>query len=201
MAGHISPLNVINTDRARSDMLTPTLRKGWDTTYWGYTDGVEGWVAPENKDPLSEALDDLLPIESRPQGLCGWEKDVIGYQAPPLYGIWATAPYFHNGSVPTLAQLLDSSKRPAIWQPGNPLSNCNPVDDKGPSLTQLAQSYLNSTLSWAGLISIPDPSPDAFDKRLIYDSRILGNGNGGHNFTDALSDVERKAIIEYLKTL
>lgn len=237
VAGHISPLNVINTDRARSDMLTPTLRKGWDTTYWGYTDGVEGWVAPENKDPLSEALDDLLPIESRPQGLCGWEKDVIGYQAPPLYGIWATAPYFHNGSVPTLAQLLDSSKRPAIWQrkiqqdgpvkgfdqsmaaydhnavgwqhdelvcadmPGNPLSNCNPVDDKGPSLTQLAQSYLNSTLSWAGLISIPDPSPDAFDKRLIYDSRILGNGNGGHNFTDALSDVERKAIIEYLKTL
>lgn len=237
VAGHISPLNVINTDRARSDMLTPTLRQGWDTTYWGYTDGVEGWVAPADKDPLTEMLDDMMPIESRPQGLCGWEKEVIGYQAPPLYGIWATAPYFHNGSVPTLAQLLDSSTRPAIWRrkiqqdgaikgfdqsmaaydhtavgwkhdelvcadmPGNPLSNCNPVDDKGPSLTQLAQSYLNSTLSWAGLVSIPDPAPDSFDKRLIYDSRILGNGNGGHSFSDVLSDAERKAIIEYLKTL
>src|SRR5581483_6462255 len=38
-----------------------------------------------------------------------------GYVAPPLDGIWATAPYLHNGSVPTLAALLDSSKRPQFW--------------------------------------------------------------------------------------
>ncbi len=237
VAGHISPLEVIGTDAARSDMLTPTLRAGWDTTYWGYTDGVEGFVAPEDKDPLTEMLDDMLPIESRPQGLCGWQKDVIGYQAPPLYGIWATAPYVHNGSIPTLEQLLDSSRRPAIWRrmiqedgpvkgfdqsmaaydhnavgwkhdelvcgdmPGNPLTNCNPVDDKGPSLTQLIQNFLNSTLSWAGLVSIPDPTPDSIDKRLIYDTRILGNGNDGHIFSDVLTDTERAAVIEYLKTL
>ncbi len=36
-----------------------------------------------------------------------------GYQAPPLDGIWATAPYLHNGSVPTLHALLASSSRPA----------------------------------------------------------------------------------------
>lgn len=237
VAGHISPLAVINTDAARSDMLTPSLRKGWDTTFWGYPDGVEGWVAPDEKDPITEALDDMLPHENRPQGLCGWEKDVIGYQAPPLYGIWATAPYFHNGSVPTLEQLLSSSTRPAIWQrliqqdgqvkgfdqsmsaydhdavgwqhdelvceemPGNRLSNCNPADDKGPSLTQLVQNFLNSSLSWAGLVSIPDPTANSIDKRLIYDTRILGNGNGGHSFSDVLNDNERKAIIEYLKTL
>ncbi len=41
------------------------------------------------------------------------DEQMIGYQAPPLDGIWATAPYLHNGSVPTLAALLNSSDRPA----------------------------------------------------------------------------------------
>lgn len=238
VAAHISPLDVIGTDPARSDMLTPTLRTRWDTTFWGYTDNVDGYVAPEDKNPLVETTDDLLPAALRPQGVCGWEKDVIGYQAPPLYGVWATAPYLHNGSVPTVEQLLDSSKRAPIWQrklrvegdikgfdqrmavaydhaalgwqsdalacgdiPGSPLANCNPVSDEGASLVQLVQNFLNSSLAWSGLITIPDPTPGSIDKRLVYDTRILGNGNGGHTFTDVLTDTERKAIIEYLKTL
>ena len=35
---------------------------------------------------------------------------------PPLDGVWATAPYLHNGSVPTLEAVLKSSDRPALWQ-------------------------------------------------------------------------------------
>jgi len=42
-------------------------------------------------------------------------KDELGYQAPPLIGVWATAPYLHKGSVPTIDALLDSKSRPAIW--------------------------------------------------------------------------------------
>jgi len=38
-----------------------------------------------------------------------------GYVAPPLDGIWATAPFFHNGSVPTIEGVLDSTKRPMYW--------------------------------------------------------------------------------------
>src|SRR5262249_47585239 len=38
---------------------------------------------------------------------------MTGYQAPPLLGVWATAPYLHNGSVPTLHHMLKSSDRPA----------------------------------------------------------------------------------------
>ena len=38
-----------------------------------------------------------------------------GYQAPPLDGVWATAPYFHNGSVPTLAGVLNSKSRPKLY--------------------------------------------------------------------------------------
>ena len=41
---------------------------------------------------------------------------VVGYMPPPLDGIWATAPFFHNGSVPTLAQVLDSSARADVWR-------------------------------------------------------------------------------------
>ena len=238
IAAHISPLEVIGTDPARSDMLTPTLREGWDVTYWGYPDGLEGWTAPEDKDPLTEFLDDMLPIALRTKGLCGWEKGVIGYQAPPLYGVWATAPYLHNGSVPTLAALLDSSQRHTIWQrqlqsegpvngfdqrmgtaydfaavgwkheglscaemPGSQYLNCHPVNEEGPSVGQMVQNYINGTVAWAGVANLPDPAPGAFDKRLVYDSRILGNGNAGHEFTDVLSAGERRAIIEYLKTL
>ena len=39
-----------------------------------------------------------------------------GYVAPPLDGVWATAPYLHNGSVPTLEDLLNSEQRPIYWQ-------------------------------------------------------------------------------------
>lgn len=241
VASHIVLLDVIGTDTARADMLSPTLRKGWDTTYWAYPEGQPKYVKPEDKNYLTETADDMLPWELRPTGACGWEKTVIGYQAPPLYGVWATAPYLHNGSVPTLEALLDSSKRAVIWQrriqtaeqngvvikgfdqrleaydfdhigwkhqalacsemPGSDELNCNPVDDEGPSLVQLVQNFLNGAISWAGLVTIQDPAPEGIDKRLVYDTRILGNGNGGHDFSDVLTDNERRAVIEYLKTL
>jgi len=236
VAGHISTLAVIGTDTARSDMLTPTLRTLWDTTYWAYPEGQAGYVALEEKDPLTEAMDDGMPDSTK--GACGWEKGIIGYLAPPLYGVWATAPYFHNGSVPTLAQVLDSRTRPAIWQrqlqtikgvtgfdqglksafdktavgwkhtvlscdqmPGTEQMNCNPADDSGPSLSQLVTNFPNGTVSWTAATPITDPAPNAIDKRLVFDSRVLGNGKGGHEFSDVLTGAERDAIIEYLKTL
>ena len=236
VAGHIAPLDVIGTDRARSDMLTKTLRVGWDMTYWAFPEGMEGYVAPEDKDPLTEAADDNNPI--RPAGACGWEKEVIGYQAPPLYGTWATAPYFHNGAVPTIEAVLDSSKRHPIWRrqlqvidgvsgfdqrlaeaydyaelgwkseglrctdmPGTEQMNCSPVPgDDGPSVSQVMEQIL-SGLGWTGAVAIQDPAAGAIDKRLVYDTRILGNSNAGHEFTDALTEQERRAILEYLKTL
>lgn len=234
VASHIVPLATIGTDAARSDMLTMSLREGWDTTYWGYPDNLPGYVAPEDKDYLSEQADESS--QTRIVGVCGWEKTVIGYQAPPLYGTWATAPYLHNGSVPTIEQLLDSKQRRPIWRrqlqtingvtgfdqrlaaydfdalgwkhdvlscgdvPGNPLYNCNPVSDTGPSSVQVMQNLL-AGLGYAGAVPLQDTSPGAADKRLVFDSRTLGNGNGGHQFTDVLTAQERKAVIEYLKTL
>lgn len=66
---------------------------------------------------------------------------------------------------------------------------------------QLVTNFLYDMVSYTGMLGAVDPTPGALERRLVYDTRILGNGNGGHTFTDVLSDVERRALIEYLKTL
>jgi hypothetical protein len=103
----------------------------------------------------------------------------MGYVAPPLDGIWATAPYFHNGSVPTIEAVLDSSKRPTYW-------------------TRSFQStdYDQAAVGWMFTAVQPDPTMNR-----IYDTTQLGYGNGGHLYGDALDDADRTAVLEYLKTL
>ena len=113
---------------------------------------------------------------------------MVGYQAPPLDGIWATAPYLHNGSVPTLATLLKSSDRPARF--------------KRPPSTDF-EHYDTAHVGWKFEVVTEPPSPalTPHEARFIYDTRRFGLGNGGHTFGDKLSDDERMDVIEYLKTL
>ncbi len=113
----------------------------------------------------------------------------LGYKAPPLDGIWATAPYLHNGSVPTLHALLKSPERPDAFvrQPTTDFEHYDPVHvgwkvrKYDPADTNLSKEPVNS--------------------RSIFDSRRYGLGNRGHTFGDALSDEDRRSVIEYLKTL
>ena len=49
----------------------------------------------------------------------GKDKTIVepkGYLAPPLHGVWASAPYFHNGSVTTLWHVLHPAQRPVVWK-------------------------------------------------------------------------------------
>jgi mono/diheme cytochrome c family protein len=115
----------------------------------------------------------------------------IGYQAPPLDGLWATAPYLHNGSVPNLHALLSSSARPARFT--------------RPPSTDF-EHYDSSRLGWKyrevsqdELISTMRRSP--FEAKFIVDTSRFGMSNGGHTFGDDLSEDERMDLIEYLKTL
>src|SRR5262249_32579640 len=89
----------------------------------------EKWTYPNKIIPIDEIGTDpnrfkgLTPAvgEFYNKSWFGQEKErgpvgaPVGYQAPPLDGIWATAPYFHNGSVPTLAGVLNSKSRPKIF--------------------------------------------------------------------------------------
>ena len=114
------------------------------------------------------------------------------YKARPLDGIWATAPYLHNGSVPNLYQLLlPAPRRMPRFNVGH--RDFDPV----------AVGY------------ITDPHPMGFEFQTTDDqgNPIPGNANTGHSgerFTQIrdrdgkwrdFRDDERWALVEYLKTL
>lgn len=101
-----------------------------------------------------------------------------GYVAPPLDGIWATAPYFHNGSVPDLEALLNSALRPTYWE--------RSFDNTDYNLEKVGWNYTEL---------------DSKENDQSYDTTLKGYGNGGHTFGDGLSVGERRAVIEYLKGL
>ncbi|GJM31780.1 MAG: hypothetical protein DHS20C18_07810 [Saprospiraceae bacterium] len=107
-----------------------------------------------------------------------WLQPFDGYIAPPLDGIWATAPYLHNGSVPNLETLLNSSKRPTYWR----RSFTNP-------------QYDYSAVGWQFTIE------SSGNNKAIYDTTLPGYGNQGHVYGDVFTDEERSAVIEYLKTI
>ncbi|MBU2996259.1 c-type cytochrome [Cellulophaga baltica] len=101
-----------------------------------------------------------------------------GYVAPPLDGVWATAPYFHNASVPTIMDVLNSENRPELWS--------RTFDDSDYDSTKLGWNYTVETSK---------------QNTQTYDTSLKGYGNGGHTFGDELTDSERLAVLEYLKTL
>jgi mono/diheme cytochrome c family protein len=111
-----------------------------------------------------------------------------GYQAPPLDGIWATANYFHNASVPTVYHVLNSKARPKIFT----RTYRTGVEDYDPV-----------KLGWkiTELDKPADASLPAIERRKVYDTTLPGRSNAGHTFGDKLTEEERMAVIEYLKTL
>ena len=111
-----------------------------------------------------------------------------GYQAPPLDGIWATAPYFHNGSVPTLDDVLNSKARPKRFTRSYKTGEADYDKAKvGWKVTELRDS--------------PNSKLPPIELRKIYDTSKPGRGNGGHTFGDDFTEEERAQVIEYLKTL
>ncbi|CAN5809736.1 hypothetical protein BH11MYX3_BH11MYX3_48440 [soil metagenome] len=107
------------------------------------------------------------------------------YVPPPLDGIWATAPFLHNGSVPTLEAMLDSSKRPRQW-----------------TRTFSSTDYDQAAVGWKFVVAKPhNDEPDAMKRVLIYDTTKFGYGNQGHTYGDVFEPEQRRAVLEYLKTL
>lgn len=115
-------------------------------------------------------------------------QDTDGYLAPPLAGIWASAPYLHNGSVPTLRALLVASERPVAWrQAARP-------DQVG------SWDYDDVGLRWQA-VDGPVNAGATIDQRRIHDARRPHLDNGGHDFAAGLDDAQIDDLLEYLKGL
>ncbi|HEV2735356.1 MAG TPA: hypothetical protein VGV85_11000 [Longimicrobiaceae bacterium] len=111
-----------------------------------------------------------------------------GYVAPILSGLWATAPYLHNGSVPTLWQLMTPAERPARFSVGGHRLDHAAVGIAGVPDADGVYRYLAGYVPWS--------EPE------LYDTRMPGRGNRGHERPFAgLADAEKRALLEYLKGL
>ncbi|KZN53742.1 hypothetical protein N474_19415 [Pseudoalteromonas luteoviolacea CPMOR-2] len=137
---------------------------------------------------------------SRPNCL----RSNAGYKARPLNGIWATAPYLHNGSVPNLYSLLsEPTDRPTFVELGG--LEFDPINVGITQSKHVAQMNVNVNALPA------NQTEDYQGGFFILDTRQAGNFNTGHAFTDnphtpgkigkKFSHEEKMALIEYLKTL
>jgi cytochrome c peroxidase len=104
------------------------------------------------------------------------QQDKVVYKGRPLQGIWATAPYLHNGSVPTLYDLLlPPAQRPTVFYVGTRVFD--PVR--------------------VGFVSTPSA-----ENSFKFDTTLDGNSNAGHDYGNAsLTEAQRQALLDYMKTL
>ena len=115
------------------------------------------------------------------------QSDSLGYKARSLTGIWATAPYLHNGSVPTLYDLLlPPDERPKSFFLGGREYDPERVGYK---------TEKTDENSWEFRTHINITGSDQLEP-------IDGNNNSGHDYGNSqFSEEDRMAIIEYLKSL
>jgi mono/diheme cytochrome c family protein len=159
----IIPIDVIGTDRTRFEGISEKFGKYYNKSW--FAKEKTGWMGDEY----------LI-------------SSTAGYQAPPLDGIWATAPYLHNGSAPTVYHVLNSKARPKFFTRSY-RTDKDEIDtvNLGWKITALEKGA--------------DPEAPGLERRKVYDTTLPGRNNTGHTFGDKLSDEERRAVIEYLKTL
>ncbi|WP_460141152.1 di-heme-cytochrome C peroxidase [Pseudomonas sp. S2_E01] len=111
-------------------------------------------------------------------------REKVAYKARPLAGVWATPPFLHNGSVPSIYQLL------------------SPQDERATTFYRGTFEYDPRHLGYR---------TEAFDNGFVFDTRMTGNRNSGHEFRAGqrgngvigrlLQPEERWALLEYLKVL
>ena len=247
VAGVITPIQTLRTDPRRMQLMADErMRRAWNSSWWAYNELSPNWqgypsdsiVASEARRVPRSVYNYGGPIYS-PLGPNEWIEPT-GYVAPPLYGAWANAPYFHNGSVPNLWGVLKPADRPKVWKrPYSPTGwggknagydyshasydfqklgwkytsvacsnsiftspflpcdhNLAPIDAVFSMFSNVAAEQFNLAYQ------TPPPITDQQIKsRMVFNTYLYGNSNAGHDFTQSLTDTERWALIEYIKTL
>ena len=111
-----------------------------------------------------------------------------GYVAPPLTGLWASAPYLHNGSVPTLWHLMRPEQRPEQFDVGGHRLDFDRVGIDGKPDATGTLRYPDGYVPWT--------SPET------YDVHVAGQSNAGHEVQfEGLTEEQKRALLEYLKLL
>ena len=187
---HVKPIDIthIGTDPAQAeDMLNRKVaipaNLGITSSEFGPALGqvvekvVNTWY--DGQQPPTPEADRYRMDGNRKNGI----QALLAYKVRPLNGIWATPPYLHNGSVPNIYALLSPvSERPATFYLGN--REYDPVN----------VGYRT----------------DRLDGGFEFDTSVRGNHNTGHEFNNEkkqgvigplLAPEERRALVEYIKTL
>jgi mono/diheme cytochrome c family protein len=145
--GTVIPVAEVGTDRHRVDMWTAASAAAYNAYGEGYDWKFSGF------------------------------RSTDGYVAAPLDGVWLNAPYLHNGSVPSLTDMLElPQNRPRTFWRGYDVYD--PVR--------------------VGFVS---NGPDAEQAGSLLDVSRQGNSNAGHTYGTTLLPEDKLALIEYLKTL
>ena len=147
------PSDALGTDRVRLDALSPQHREHYGKSWFANLGG---------QDTLSM---------------------VDGYVAPPLDGLWASAPYLHNGSVPTLWHMLHPDARPTLWR-----------------RTELGLDTTKMGFHFDATSEIPQRLKPA-ERRWYFDTTQSGKSAAGHDYPNELTEDEKIDLLEYLKSL
>ena len=146
--GKVTPIDEIGTDPGRLNTYTYELNANQNTLYAGYPWRFKHF------------------------------RMTNGYANMPLDGIWLRAPYLHNGSVPTLRDLLE------------------PPDGRPKTFYRGYDVYERKKVGFVS--DVPEENDPKYFK---YDTTIPGNRNGGHLYGIDLSPEEKDALVEYMKKL
>jgi hypothetical protein len=158
---------------------TPFTGNSFASTVQAAVDGIKKKAyAAAGIDTVRQAI--MEDLDQR--GAVAWRDTLLDTQPPygpyaarPLYGVWAAAPYLHNGSVPTLYDLLlPPAQRPKTFALG-------------------AREYDPVRLGF--VVETACSQQDC-----LVDTARTGDGNGGHLWGTDLSESDRIALLEYLKT-
>lgn len=167
----------LNTVRVIYHKKTPVREVGTDP---GRYLGMNYFAAELNRLQISKTIGTVVEPQK-------------GYVPPPLEGIWARWPYFHNNSIPNLCALLTkASERPKTYW-------AHEANDTNTDYDQDCAGY-----------PVAERTPETWkkDKNFFYDTAREGMANSGHdekiileNGVEIFSTIQKRELIEYLKTL
>lgn len=133
---------------------------------------IVGKAMRDEFDRLQLSPQDRLKYIDRRDSLAPTVEHLKGYKARDLAGIWATAPFLHNGSVPNLDELL------------------RPAGERSKTFRVGSRKFDPDKVGF-----------DTTEGDYEFDTALPGNGNGGHEYGASLTVDDRRSLIEYLKSL